>query len=319
LALSLSTYAGRCSGSDCMLIKIDCQMNKFVVKSPIKLMLPLVMLHLTFDGIVTADEYCCPQHDHNHDEMWKAIYATQGWMILHMYQRGDLNVEATNEDGLTPLYYVARAGDPSMLDMFLDLGAFVEPVDPKKNITVLYDAVLRGNIQIVRMLLEAGASPDLLDHVPLSPLWYATKNGWYDMVKLLLEYKAPTTARDYRNYSPLSLAAIVNRIDLATLLLENGADASVLKEEVPNYKGKLSIISVCHKTGYPPQWLPENPNTGKCQEWQPGFVITLEAILKSHAFYDMVQLLEAYGGYPPSGRAIEYVGTGVDGSGTQGV
>lgn len=286
---------------------------------PTWVMLPLSLLRLTLDGIVTADEYCCPQHNHNHDEMWKAIYGTQGWMILHMYQRGDLNVEDTNEDGLTPLFYTARAGDPNMLDIFIDLGAYLEPVDPKKNITVLFDAVLRGNIQIVRMLLEAGATPNVLDPVALSPIWYAAKNGWYDMVKLLLDYKADTTARDYRNYSPLSLAAIRNRIDMATLLLDNGANPAVLKEEVPNYKGKLSVISVCHKTGNPPQWLPENPNTGKCQEWQPGFVIMLEAILKAHAFYDMVQLLEAYGGYMPSGRAIEYVGTGVDGSGTQGV
>eukprot|EP00420_Gonyaulax_spinifera_P022058 CAMPEP_0197893298 /NCGR_PEP_ID=MMETSP1439-20131203/32683_1 /TAXON_ID=66791 /ORGANISM="Gonyaulax spinifera, Strain CCMP409" /LENGTH=328 /DNA_ID=CAMNT_0043513561 /DNA_START=101 /DNA_END=1085 /DNA_ORIENTATION=- len=273
------------------------------------LLLPLLLL-----GAV-ADEMCCPQHTHTDPEFWEAIYATNTWSILHQYERGDVDIEITNENGLTPLFYYIQAGDPDMMHLMFNLGASVDAVDPKTGYTMVFDAVMRGYITIVYLLLERGASPNVNDTAGLTPIWYASQRGQYDMVKLLLEYNASTTARDYRNYSPLSLAAIKNRMELATLLLENGANPAVLREEVPNYQGKLSIISVCHKypPGWPetelPAWYPELPladdprgvgypwPTGKCNEWQPGFVITLQAILKSHHFFDMIRLIEVYGGY----------------------
>mmetsp|Transcript_52233 Transcript_52233/g.161801 ORF Transcript_52233/g.161801 Transcript_52233/m.161801 type:complete len:239 (-) Transcript_52233:82-798(-) len=238
-------------------------------------------------------------------------------MILHLYESGDLDLENTNEDGLTPLFYSVKAGDDGMVRMFLDLGSKLEVLDPATSMTPLFDVVRRGYITIARMLLEAGSLTNVNDTKGLTPLWYACENGWHDMAKLLLEYEANRTidVRDYRNYSPLSLVSQLNRLDIAKLLLDYGADPMILKEETPNYTGILSVISVCHKPG----WLPETPITGKCQEWQPGFIITLEAILKSRGFYAMVRLIERYAGLPDSGYAIPYVGSGVDGSGTQGI
>lgn len=274
------------------------------------------LLRRQADFGANADEYCCPQHKHTQSEMWQAIKAVQPWMILHLYERGDLDIEEPDENGLTPLFYYAKAGDIEMVKFFLNLGAKYEVIDPATNLTVLYDCTLRGYIDICRLMLKLGADPDVYDNAGMQPIWYAVRNQWWDMIYMLLDFNATAeAARDYRNYSPLSLAAIVNRIDIANLLLEHGADPHVLKEEVPNYKGKLSIISVCHKPG----WLPENPTTGKCQEWQPGFIITLEAILKAHAFYDMVELLEDALGIPHSDRAIAYVGSGIEGTGTQGI
>ncbi|KAK5058904.1 hypothetical protein LTR84_011168 [Exophiala bonariae] len=81
------------------------------------------------------------------------------------------------------------------------------------------------NVDIARLLLEAGALPDLArDHENDTALSKAAQAGASNMVKLLLEYKADIEAKDVNGQTPLSLAARFGNLEMVKLLLDHGAN-----------------------------------------------------------------------------------------------
>jgi len=214
-----------------------------------------------------ADEYCCPTHDHDDEDLWTATKSTHPWLLLHHYWRGG-SLEARNSEGLTPMFYSARAGEFGMVRMFLDLNASTE-VRNNEGITPLLDVVKRGYLEMARLLLEEGANPNAHDPRGLSPIWYASQFCWIAMVRLLLDYNAePETLEVQTHHKPLSLAALANRLDVAKLLLERGADPNILFEQAvdPSYRRDL-------------QW------------WD---VDNLYTILKVRGFFGMIKLILSY-------------------------
>jgi len=77
----------------------------------------------------------------------------------------------------------------------------------RKNDTPLHEAVSRSNVVLARILLEAGADPNLPAKGNVSPLYTAcTKSKGLEMVQLLLKNKAvPNTVTD-TNRTPLDVA-----------------------------------------------------------------------------------------------------------------
>eukprot|EP00419_Tripos_fusus_P060935 CAMPEP_0172920368 /NCGR_PEP_ID=MMETSP1075-20121228/203956_1 /TAXON_ID=2916 /ORGANISM="Ceratium fusus, Strain PA161109" /LENGTH=239 /DNA_ID=CAMNT_0013780377 /DNA_START=192 /DNA_END=909 /DNA_ORIENTATION=- len=206
-------------------------------------------------------------HDHDDEDLWTATKATHPWLLLHHYWRG-ANLEARDSEGLTPMFYSARAGEFGMVRMFLDLNASTE-VRNNEGITPLFDVVKRGYIEMARLLLQEGANPNVNDSRGLSPIWYASQFCWVAMVRLLLDYNAePETLEVRKHYKPLSLAAMANRFDVARLLLERGANPSILYEQAvdPSYRRDL-------------QW------------WD---VDNLESILRVRGFLGMIKLIKSY-------------------------
>ncbi len=103
-------------------------------------------------------------------------------------------VEAQDKDGSTALTVAARAGRSDVLSILLDAGA--DPNVIENGYTALKYAATQGNIEIISLLLEAGADPD------------AGRFGW----------------------TALSWAAINNEVEATRLLLGAGADPDAPKE-----------------------------------------------------------------------------------------
>lgn len=81
------------------------------------------------------------------------------------------------------------------------------------------------NIKVSRLLLLAGASPDvrtdLLGQAPA--LCVYAHEGVYDMVALLLEFGAALNVSNSQGRTPLWMAASKGHIDVVKLLIEAGA------------------------------------------------------------------------------------------------
>lgn len=56
--------------------------------------------------------------------------------------------------------------------------------------TALYSAVIYSNLEAARVLLEAGASPDVGDKADGTPIKHAVRERHDEMVELLVEYGA---------------------------------------------------------------------------------------------------------------------------------
>jgi len=72
--------------------------------------------------------------------------------------------------------------------------------------TALHKAAEKGNIEIVKLLLENGAKIDVEDTEGWRPLHMAAWNGEQKVVKLLLEKKADVNAQNKYGKIPLSMA-----------------------------------------------------------------------------------------------------------------
>ena len=120
----------------------------------------------------------------------------------------------------------AEAGETSVVEKILHLGVNAEA--EKSDITAMAAASRRGHKQIIRLLLDKGASVSYDDGLPSDsiPLHQAIKNGHVEIAALLLDFGANVQTRDVLNRT--ALFETLGKADIrgAALLLRNGIDIS---------------------------------------------------------------------------------------------
>ena len=93
--------------------------------------------------------------------------------------------------------------------------------------TALMIATTFGHIDIVRLLLDYNADPNIKDYEGETALAMAVPLDRFDnegIVKTLLEYNADPNLQNVNGNTPLIKATIFNQINIVHLLLDNGAD-----------------------------------------------------------------------------------------------
>ncbi|KAK0620578.1 hypothetical protein B0T14DRAFT_457672 [Immersiella caudata] len=90
--------------------------------------------------------------------------------------------------------------------------------------TVLHTASWLGMTAIVKMLLDYGCSPNVLNYYEMSPLLLACQYGHLEVVRLLLEAGADPGMRGPEGYTPLHLAVESSNSGVVDLLITHGAD-----------------------------------------------------------------------------------------------
>lgn len=95
---------------------------------------------------------------------------------------GGADPEAVDASGWTPLHFAAQAQDPLAAEILLEAGVSVDAVDRQGN-TPLWKAVFssRGEGATIRVLLKAGADPDLVNGHGVSPRSLAGRIANYDV------------------------------------------------------------------------------------------------------------------------------------------
>ena len=119
-----------------------------------------------------------------------ALGETGNVSVLDEVLRGDPDVGLTNRFGGTALIPAAHRGHVEMVRALLartevDVDHVNDP-----GWTALLEAVILGDggpahTEIVRMLLEAGADPDIADRDGVTPLEHASRSGYDDIAGLL--------------------------------------------------------------------------------------------------------------------------------------
>ena len=125
----------------------------------------------------------------------------------------------------TGLQRAAQTGDVVALKAALAAGARVNAAEVGGP-TALLLAAREGQLEVVRLLLKAGASPDGRDS-PMTPLAAAAVGGHTPVIQLLLRAGADINAEGRGGLAPLVLAVRFNRLDAARALLKAGASPRV--------------------------------------------------------------------------------------------
>lgn len=133
-------------------------------------------------------------------------------------------VNAKLADGRTPLYLAAILGNGhAVLRTLLEHGADPRLTTGNKR-TPLMAAAGRGDVEALRLLIEAKAAVDAADSAGQTALMMAATEGSPAAVRLLLERGADARVRTKRNESALGNAGTAGNAEVVSLLLEHGAE-----------------------------------------------------------------------------------------------
>lgn len=115
---------------------------------------------------------------------------------------------AYSGDGFTALHFAAFFGHPDAVSLLIDRGAEVDAFGRGwMTGTALHSGASRLQSEVVRVLLEAGASPDVRQSGGWTPLHAAAMNGDLVSVELLLAAGADAAATNDEGRTVADLAA----------------------------------------------------------------------------------------------------------------
>ncbi|MBV8801527.1 MAG: ankyrin repeat domain-containing protein [Gammaproteobacteria bacterium] len=151
--------------------------------------------------------------------------------IVEILIKHHANPNIMNVDGFTPLHFACKDNEKASVHELLRCSQ-TNPNLFKNNPTAIFEAAKKGYIDIVLMLLNYNANPNLYRPWDgATPIYMAAQLGHYETVKLLLQYQAdPTitllmegdTVKYYPNGeyppSPLEIAAKRGHIEIVKLL-----------------------------------------------------------------------------------------------------
>lgn len=154
----------------------------------------------------------------------------------------DVNVNAVNDGGQTPLHYAANAGNVECIRALLQKSAKVNAKDHEGK-TPLHRAVNTGHYECVLALLQNKALVDVKDNNGQTPLHSAIISNYYyrcdsltNCVDTLLFYGADIDEKDKKGWTPLHHAAFHDNHTAKVLLVRKGASTLI-----KNNDGKTPI------------------------------------------------------------------------------
>ncbi|GFR27575.1 ankyrin-3 [Trichonephila clavata] len=155
--------------------------------------------------------------------------------VVKLLLEGGAHPEATDENMSTPLHLAATTGSKKIIILLLNsveehgghdkLRRYMNIliyVDEKNlsGYTALHSAVMKGHLDIVKILLEKGADVKLTFDHSSHPLHLAAVSGNVDIVKCLLQHGAAVNCVNNFGETPLHKAAAFNACEVIDFLLQ---------------------------------------------------------------------------------------------------
>jgi uncharacterized protein len=131
----------------------------------------------------------------------------------------------------SPLVDAVKAGNRTAVMTILKRPGAVNAADADGT-TALHWAVRGDDVEMVRLLLQAGADAKVANRYGIRPLGLAATNGSAEAIKLLLQAGAdPNAAVSDGGETALMAAARTGRVEPLRLLLDRGADVNAHETE----------------------------------------------------------------------------------------
>ncbi|CAH2314459.1 histone-lysine N-methyltransferase EHMT2 [Pelobates cultripes] len=135
------------------------------------------------------------------------------------------------EDGSTCLHHAAKCGNLEMLSFLLSTGQVNVNAQDNGGWTPIIWAAEHKHIEVIRMLLTRGADVTLQDNEKNICLHWASFTGSADIAEVLLNARCELHAVNFHGDTPLHIAAREGFIQCVNLFLSRGASTEIRNNE----------------------------------------------------------------------------------------
>jgi ankyrin repeat protein len=143
------------------------------------------------------------------------------------------DVNAALGDGTTALHHAAMRGDADMVSVLLYAGANVRATTRLGGYTPLHLASQRGHEQVIELLVKSGANPNQPTATGTTPLMFAAASGHVAAVKQLVAHKVDLNAKEQASdQTALMFASAFDRPEVVKVLVEVGADVKAVSKVI---------------------------------------------------------------------------------------
>ncbi|ABV88571.1 ankyrin repeat domain-containing protein [Shewanella pealeana] len=165
--------------------------------------------------------------------------------------------DGLNASGFTALIQAILDKDAAAVTNMIANGADINKGDWYKN-TPLNHAVQKSTLEIVSLLLEAGANPNQAGSDGTKALYIASLNGMLPKMQLLLTKGADVNDKDDEGESALITAAGNSTAEVVSLLLQAGANVNAMTDDgntalikavIGNYNERAAIVELLLANG----------------------------------------------------------------------
>ena len=184
--------------------------------------------------------------------LWAAAFFGLESVVVLLLERGADLTEIETSDKKTALNAAAFSAQLEVIKILLDHGASLESRD-SWGYTPLLETIPAARltnekraVAAARLLLDRGADIDVQTQGTNSTLMYAANSGLVQMVELLLTYGADTKPSDHNGYTALHLAPR-GTPKISQLLVKHGADLNTRSNE--GYSALHYASGYCHGGG----------------------------------------------------------------------
>jgi ankyrin repeat protein len=167
---------------------------------------------------------------------------------------GVLNVNQHRFDGVAPINVAAQNGDEEITKLLLGAGA--DPnIEVFQGLTPIVIAADKGHVLVAKSLVEAGANVNHQTLDGTTPLYLASQRGYAQLVEILLNGGADPNIARVKNEAALHAAAFRGFTSIVKMLLVYGADSSVVREDgvtpliLAVHVGKADVTQILLEAG----------------------------------------------------------------------
>ena len=138
-------------------------------------------------------------------ELIQSIRANDIITVRRLLDQSPEQVKESNEYGTTPLHEAAEKGNMEIVKLILDCGAEVDAKDKYLH-TPLFKAVWFRHLEVVALLLKNGADIQIRDQNEHSLLHWVAFNGDQSMANLLVQYGIEIEVGNKEGKTPVDYA-----------------------------------------------------------------------------------------------------------------
>eukprot|EP01094_Clydonella_sp_ATCC50884_P026347 TRINITY_DN7194_c2_g1_i1.p1 TRINITY_DN7194_c2_g1~~TRINITY_DN7194_c2_g1_i1.p1 ORF type:complete len:218 (+),score=45.96 TRINITY_DN7194_c2_g1_i1:294-947(+) len=179
-------------------------------------------------------------------------------------------VNKSDEDGYTALHFAVLKGHLDLVRVLLARDADVDSVD-KSQWQPIHCAALKGRGECVEMLLQAGANVNAETSTGCTPMHYAAAWGHTDILRTLIEAGGNVNAQTlFLEQTPLLMASEKGQIECVNLLLASGANVMMADSggrtslHMSRAAGHTECVSVLQEHVNLVPWWHRLPLCGAC-------------------------------------------------------